>query len=408
MGAGASSAEKESKLTMSVLERDGIIHSFETIDKDHSGQLDKPEFKLAARALSIDLDDNALEELFVEVDKDNSGTVDHAEFVRFCVESMRKSAPGVLPEGTDVSTIANVLSAEQAQHGFKIAHLILDANPSACKKPMKLAVEGSPWSPLHYLLTLDCASYSRPMGGASAAAAADAAYHASAEPLILRILKINPAAASQRTMEGVRWPMGCLPLEYAISRHWGVEVVDAIIKAYPAALTTLDPVKKTKGFDPKKYKATSIKGNRWMRQIAENIYPPSPPEIIRLLPRPTKDTPPKWIPGETIEAEEKQKAEEKALKELKKKEKADKKAAAIAAKKEKADKKKRKSEAAVEGEAGDATGEEGNGEGLTVEVVEGGEVKEGGEIVEDQEGLNPATTPDGLTDESKEETKVGE
>lgn len=81
-----------------------------------------------------------------------------------------------------------------------------------------------------------------------------------------------------------------------------------------------------------------------MRQIAETIYPVSPPEIIRLLPKPTKDVPLKWISGEVIEAEEKAKIEEKRLKELKKKEKLEKKQNAIALKREKAEKKKRKSE----------------------------------------------------------------
>lgn len=221
--------------------------------------LDKPEFKLAAKALSINLDDEQLDNVFTQVDIDQSGTVDHAEFVKYCVESMRKSAPGTLPEGTDTSTIGNSLSAEQAQHGFKIAHLILDVNQNACKKPMKISVPGSPWLPLHYLLTLDCSTYTRPStttgnagtsgltGSSAAAAAADAAYHASAEPLILRILKLYPASAQQRTMEGVRYPMGCLPLEYALSRHWGLEVVEAIIKAYPLALNTIDPIKKPKG-----------------------------------------------------------------------------------------------------------------------------------------------------------------
>mmetsp|Transcript_14637 Transcript_14637/g.19012 ORF Transcript_14637/g.19012 Transcript_14637/m.19012 type:complete len:353 (+) Transcript_14637:102-1160(+) len=346
MGAGASSTENEEKVSMSFIEKDGFMNSFETLDADHSGQLDKPEFITAAKSLGIELGDDELAEIFLEVDKDNSGTVDHEEFVKFCVEAMRKAAPGTLPEGTDCSTIANVLSAEQAQHGFKIAHLILDKNPNACKHPMKLNPPGSPWLPLHYLLTLDCASYSRQSsnggaggggGGASAAAAADAAYHASAESLILRILKYFPTAASQRTMEGVRYPMGCLPLEYAITRHWGVEVVTAIIKANPLALQCLDPIKKPKGkdFDPKKYKATSIKGQRWMRQIALNIYPPVSSDILRLLPNPTKDSPPKWINGDIIEKEQIAKNEAKAEKDRKKKEKAEKKAAALEAKNKK-------------------------------------------------------------------------
>ena len=47
------------------------------------------------KSLGIELGDDELAEIFLEVDKDNSGTVDHEEFVKFCVEAMRKAAPGI-------------------------------------------------------------------------------------------------------------------------------------------------------------------------------------------------------------------------------------------------------------------------------------------------------------------------
>ena len=65
-----------------------------------------------------------------------------------------------------------------------------------------------------------------------------------------------------RVMEGVRWQLGNLPLEFAVTRGWPEAVVRAVVKAYPAAATALDPVRKKKKFDPKDWKPERIQGCR--------------------------------------------------------------------------------------------------------------------------------------------------
>ena len=170
----------------------------------------------------------------------------------------------------------------------------------ACRAPMpsKPPPGSSPWYPLHYLLCLDAAAYARQSEGSasssssSSAAATTAAFQAAAEPLVVRIVELFPECASKRIMEGVRFNMGNLPLELAISRGWPVGVVEAIIKAYPAGAKALDPEKKRKSFKPKDWKQPdSIKGCRWPRKIAEDMHPPPADEVLRLLPKPTKDIP---------------------------------------------------------------------------------------------------------------------
>jgi hypothetical protein len=120
-----------------------------------------------------------------------------------------------------------------------------------------------------------------------------------------------------------------LPLEFAICRGWGETIIKAIIKAYPAAVTTLDPVRLTKKFDANAWKPDSCKGCRWMRKIAIDHYAkrpdPAMQAVLLLLPRPTKVAPLAWTDGAKVEAEEDEKRrmrEEKAAKKCAKLEKA--------------------------------------------------------------------------------------
>jgi len=289
-----------------------------------SGCVDKAEFKVAAASLGIELKEEEVDSVFEEFDADKSGTVDQEEFVRFCVSTAQKRSKGAtLPEGTDTSTVAHALSPEQAQHGFQLAHMILDKNPHACKTPMgttpplgATGARSSPWLPLHYVLTLDCAQYARGEKGASSAAAADAAFKAAAEPLIVRLCKLHPDSCKARVMEGVRFQLGSLPAEFAIARGWGAVAVKAILEAYPQAATLLDPTANKKKFDPKTYsQPTSLKGARWLRKIGEEARPPASAEVLRLLPRPSKEIPPKWTSGVQVEEEEAEKLRKKKEKE---------------------------------------------------------------------------------------------
>ena len=290
MGAGASAE---------AFEQDGFSTAFETIDHDESGSVDREEFKVAAKSLGIHLSDADAEAAFVEFDADSSGLVDQEEFVRFCVaHALKARGNAELPAGTDTSSIASHLSAENAQHGFRTAHLILDKNSKAASQPMqsKPPPGSSPWYPLHYLLCLDAAAYARNSssdgdggGGASSAAAATAAFQAAAEPLILRVIELFPDAAAMRVMEGVRFSMGNLPVEYAISRGWHANVVEALLKAHPAAATSLDPAKNAKKFDAKSWKPESVKGCRWLRKIAEECVPAAHDDVLG------RRTPAAWV-----------------------------------------------------------------------------------------------------------------
>ena len=230
------------------------------------------------------------------------------------------------------------LCPSEAQHGFATAHQILAKNPSAAKQPLKMPGKspGSPWLPLHYLL----ARLPQASGGNGALA------QSAAEPLVLRLLEIYPASASARVQEGVRWPLGHLPLEFGLTRNWSVAVVSAIVKAYPAGVSVLDPMRKMKGFNPKEWKPESSRGCRWMRKIATDLYASRGVAgtasaaaagaadddaakatelakehqklVLRLLPRPTKTAPLVWTPGLKVEEEENEKARKKAEKEEKK------------------------------------------------------------------------------------------
>ena len=138
--------------------------------------------------------------------------------------------------------------------------------------------------------------------------------------------------------------MGNLPVEYAISRGWHANVVEALLKAHPAAATSLDPAKNAKKFDAKSWKPESVKGCRWLRKIAEECVPAAHDDVLRLLPKPSKDSPPTWTDGQTVEDDLKEKERKKEEKRLK----AEKRRAAKEAKaKAKADKAKAKEEKAA-------------------------------------------------------------
>ena len=88
------------------------------------------EFYVAASSLGFSMTQEEAKAAFNEFDSDGSGLIDQEEFVRFCVSKAlagRKENHSLSNE-TDTSSIAPFLSAEQAQHGFCTAHLILDKN----------------------------------------------------------------------------------------------------------------------------------------------------------------------------------------------------------------------------------------------------------------------------------------
>jgi hypothetical protein len=75
-----------------------------------------------------------------------------------------------------------------------------------------------------------CNQVARDAVGDAAGFAAASACRAAAEPLIRAILKAHPASAQARIMETVRFQLGHLPLELAVTRGWGVGVVEAVLK----------------------------------------------------------------------------------------------------------------------------------------------------------------------------------
>ena len=55
-----------------------------------------------------------------------------------------------------------------------------------------------------------------------------------------------------------------------------------------------------------------------MRNVAQECHPPADHDVLRQLPCPSKDTPPKWATGAEVEAEETEKARVRAEKEARK------------------------------------------------------------------------------------------
>jgi hypothetical protein len=228
-----------------------------------------------------------------------------------------------------VARVQDWLSPSEAQHGFATAHQILGKHPAAAKQPLKMPGKspGSPWLPLHYLLArLPQAS------GAEGALA-----RAAAEPLVLRLLELHPPSAAARVQEGVRWPLGHLPLEFGLTRGWSTAVVAALVAAYPAGAAALDPLRKTKKFNAAAWQPDSCRGCRWMRKIATDLFASRGAAgvaasdeqakalakeqqklVLRLLPRPSKKAPLVWTPGLKVEEEEDEKARQKAEKVAKK------------------------------------------------------------------------------------------
>lgn len=143
-----------------------------------------------------------------------------------------------LPPDLDASKpgiIYDHLGNVGAQEGYATAMAILKKRPSAAADTMPGTGKGSPWKPLHYVLTHDAGKGS---DQTEAGIAASKARRLVAEPLVLAILKAYAPAASQRCMEGVRFPKGHLPLELAIIRGWSLDVVSALVKTFPDAAST--------------------------------------------------------------------------------------------------------------------------------------------------------------------------
>ena len=233
-----------------------------------------------------------------------------------------------------------------AQTGYAAALEILKKRPTAATDKMPGEGKGSPWLPLHYVLTQSVGTTANTEAGQAAARARRLV----AEPVILAILKAYAPAASQRCMEGVRFPRGHLPLELAIIRGWSNAIVEALIKTYPEAVTLLDAAtdKLQKAID-KKEPMKNIKGYRFMRQIAEQAG--ADDDVLVLLPKPKwEDGKVNWTSGQAIADAAAEKARKKAEKEAKKQAKLDakkKKEAEKRAKKEAAEAAKAEKEAAA-------------------------------------------------------------
>ena len=304
------------------VQRDGIFFSFEKFDADASGGLTYDEFGLAAKALGYHIDPGHLDELCAGIDVTKDGIIDEEEFVKWIATQVPKS-PRPLPDGLDATKpgiIYEHLGNAGAQSGYGAALHILKKRPAAASDKMPGEGKGSPWMPLHYVLTQEA----REDGAATEAAQAAArARRLVAEPVIMAILKAYAPAASQRCMEGVRFPKGHLPLELAIIRGWSLAVVEALAKTYPEAVQVLDAAsdKLQKSID-KKEPLKNIKGMRYMRQIAEASH--ADDDILVLLPKPKwEDGKVVWTSGQAIADAAAEKAKKKAEKEAKKQAKLD-------------------------------------------------------------------------------------
>jgi hypothetical protein len=109
-----------------------------------------------------------------------------------------------------------------------------------------------------------------------------------------------------------------------------------LIKAYPSATTTLDPIIKKKKFNVKEWKPDSARGCRWMRKIALDFaataHVSHAPDVLRLLPSPSRKAPLAWTDGLVVEQDELEQARLREERAEKKRAKAEKVAQAKAAK----------------------------------------------------------------------------
>jgi len=197
------------------------------------------------------------------------------------------------------------------------------------------------------VLTQDCGKALRKEHGEEAAAAAASARRRMATPLVLDLVKAYPAACERHVMQGVRYEEGHLPLELALTRHWGADVCGAILKAYPAAEKVVESAKQFK--KPKHAKKEEAKKSggekppatlrlkRWMRKAAEQAD--ADDDVLVLLSKPkVADGKIVWTDGATIAKDQAEKLRKKLAKEEKRKVKA-------AARREKLAKKKAKADA---------------------------------------------------------------
>lgn len=277
-GAGQSSEDK-------ILEQKALLKfqngtcgdfqaSFERIDTDGNGELDKDEFAVAARSIGMTIGDEEIGALFVEFDDNNNGKISASEFSKFCVAEAKRK--GVLVEvPLDTTEIVSYLGPKEASTGFTSAMLALDANPDAALIPLP----DSDWLPIHCILMMG--NCSETAGSSSSKRAADKALMDTATPLLKKILDLKPECAARRVMPGVRYPNGQLPIFLALLRGWSLDVVSTLIACYPEGCTTLDPLT-----EPKKNKQPPISKCRYARKIAEEVG--ASPAILELLAIPKK------------------------------------------------------------------------------------------------------------------------
>jgi len=300
-----------------------------------SGARRYEEFNEAAKHLGFTLSPEHMEEQCLAIDSSGDGVIDEEEFVKFIQSQTKLTAE--LPEGFDASApgvIFDHIGTKGSQDGYSAARAILKKRPAAAQDKMKGHGKGSQWTPLHYLLIKG--SGPEEDTRTDAGRAAGRAHRLVAEPLVLAILEEYKPAASQRCMEGARFPKGHLPLELAIVKGWSTTIVAAIAKTYPKALEQLD------GGDEKTQKkidkdgVKSLKGVRYMRAIAEACH--ADDEIVVLLPKPkAKGGSIEWQSGADVQHQAEEKAQKKADKEAKKAAKAEAKRQKEAAKRAKAE-----------------------------------------------------------------------
>ena len=236
--------------------------SFEKIDTDGNGELDRDEFAIAAKAIGMHISDEEISTLFETFDENHNGKISASEFSKFCVaEAKRKGVLVEVPLNT--TEIVSFLGPKEASNGFKSALLALDANPAAALVPMP----ESDWLPIHCILMMGNIAATADSGHAKRAA--DKALMDTATPLLKKIVELKPECVAARVMPGVRYPNGQLPLFLALLRGWSFDVVKLLLDAYPDGGTTLDPISETK-----KGKLPGINKCRFARKIAEEAGAP--------------------------------------------------------------------------------------------------------------------------------------
>ena len=235
---------------------------------------------MAATRHGIKVEPVQLKRLYTWADRDRDGRISLADFKWFCKRAVKAvEKPRVNLDDVKRNGLGAYLGPIEAAHGFRKALSALAQCPRCARIP-RAGSEG--WLALHSVL---CMQHPMHAKGAEQKERARNA-RLSAVPLIRALCRTYPDGASKRVMAGSTylWPWGHTALDLAVMHNWNAEVIEEVIRAWPAGATTFDPMDAKTA---KKMKKPNHKKCRYPRRTAEELEKPDP-AVLALLPIPSK------------------------------------------------------------------------------------------------------------------------